>query len=230
MSKNGSDDNWVMNNLPPEYVKLAKEKHLPMPGRVGYGKRPALLIIDMARAWTEAESPMGTDMSETIANINRILEIVRSKEPKIPVYFTVMEYDPSLKGITEVHNRKRPHLARLLTTGSEWLEIDRRLNRQSDELLMKKEHASCLTDTILLRMLISNNCDTLIVTGCSTSQCVMTTCFDAATLGFHVIVPAQAVADRDPIMHRYMLLNLDWKAVDVEPIENVLSYLSNLVS
>ena len=45
-----------------------------------------------------------------------------------------------------------------------------------------------------------------------------------------MIVPAQAVADRDPIMHRYMLLNLDWKAVDVEPIENVLSYLTDLVS
>ena len=54
--------------------------------------------------------------------------------------------------------------------------------------------------------------------------------YDASTLGFHGIVPAEAVADRDPIMHKYMLLNLDWKVVDVEPIEKVLKYLSQLKS
>ena len=218
---------WTEEHLPPEYEKLAREKHLPMPGRVGYGERPAVLVIDMTRAWTEAESPMGTDMTATVSSINRILNVARQSVPKIPVFFTVMAYDPNLKGVTEVHDRKRPHLVRQLIKGSKWLEIDPRLNKQEDELLMEKEHASCLTDTVLLRMMISNKCDTLIVTGCSTSQCVMATCFDAATLGFHVIVPAEAVADRDPIMHQYMLLNLDWKVVDVEPIDQVLQYLSS---
>ncbi len=223
------DKTWAVNHLPPEYQELAKTKHLPMPGRVGYGERPAVLVIDMARAWTEPESPMGTDMTTTINNINCILEIARRTKPKIPVFFTVMEYDPSLKGITEVHNRKRHHLAKQLTRGSYWTEIDPRLHRQPDELLMDKEHGSCFTDTVLLRMLISNKCDTLIITGCSTSFCVMATCYDASTLGFHGIVPAEAVNDRDPIMHQYMLLNLDWKVVDVEPLENVLRYLSRFV-
>ena len=217
---------WTEEHLPPEYQELAKKKHLPMPGRVGYGERPAVLVIDMARAWTEPESPMGTDMANTIASINSILDIARQTEPKIPIFFTVMQYDPSLKGITEVHNRKRPHLARQLIEGSPWLEIDKRLNRQPDELLMVKEHGSCFTDTVLLRMLISNKCDTLIITGCSTSFCVMATCYDCSTLGFHGIVPAEAVADRDPTMHEYMLLNLDWKVIDVEPLEEVLKYLS----
>ena len=79
-------------------------------------------------------------------------------------------------------------------------------------------------------MMISNKCDTLIITGCSTSFCVMATCYDASTLGFHGIVPAEVVADRDLIMHEYMLLNLDWKVVDVEPIEEVLKYLSQFKS
>ena len=224
------EKNWVAEHLPPEYQELAKKRHLPIPGRVGYGERPAVLVIDMARAWTEAESPMGTDMADTIANIKKILDIARQTDPKIPNFFTVMAYDPSLKGITEVHNRKRPHLAKLLLDGSPGIKIDPRLERQPDELLMVKEHGSCFTDTVLLRMMISNKCDTLIITGCSTSFCVMATCYDASTLGFHGIVPAEAVADRDPIMHKYMLLNLDWKVVDVEPIENVLKYLSKFKS
>jgi maleamate amidohydrolase len=217
---------WAEQHLPPEYQELAKKQHLPLPGRVGYGERPAVLVIDMAKAWTDPKSPMGADMSDCIANIKKILDVARQAQPKIPIFFTVMAYDPNLKGITEVHNRKRPHLAKQLTYGSPWIEIDPRLEKQPDELLMVKEHGTCLSDTVLLRMLISNKCDTLIITGCSTSFCVMATCYDTSLLGFHGIVPAEAVSDRDPIMHKYMLLNLDWKVVDVEPIENVLKYLA----
>ncbi len=226
MAEGKSEKTWAEEHLPPDYQELAKKRHLPMPGRVGYGERPAVLVIDMAKAWTDPASPMGTDMTDAIANINKILDIARQTEPRIPIFFSVMEYGPSLKGITEVHNRKRPHLAKQLTTGSPWLEIDPRLERRPDELLIKKEHGSCLTDTVLLRMLISNRCDTLIITGCSISFCVMATAYDAATLGFHGIIPAEAVADRDPIMGKYMLLNLDWKVVDVEPVAQVLKYLS----
>ena len=221
-----SEKTWVERNLPPEYQELAKEKHLPLPGRVGYGERPAVLVIDMAKAWTDPQSPMGTDMTDAIINIKQILNVARQTEPKIPIFFSIMKYDKSLRGITEVHNRKRPHLAKLLVEGSPWLEIDPRLERQRDELLLVKEHGTCFGDTVLLRMLISNKCDTLIITGCSTSFCVMATCYDASMYGFHGIVPAEAIADRDPIMHKYMLLNLDWKVVDVEPTENVLKYLS----
>jgi len=226
MTESEREKTWAEENLPPEYQEIAKQKHLPLPGRVGYGERPAILVIDMARAWTEAESPMGTDMTDTIINIKKILDIARQPGLDIPVFFSIMEYDPSLKGITKVHNSKRPHLAKQLVTGSPWLEIDSRLERRPNELLITKEHGSCFTDTVLLRMMISHKCDTLIITGCSTSFCVMDTCYDASTQGFHGIVPAEAVADRDPIMHKYMLLNLDWKVVDVEPIEKVLQYLS----
>jgi nicotinamidase-related amidase len=224
-----SEETWAQRNLPPDYQEIAKQKHLPLPGRVGYGERPAILVIDMAKAWCDPNSPMGVDMTDCIANIKKILDIARQTEPKIPVFFSIMAYDPSLKGITEVHNRKRPHLAKQLTYGSPWLEIDPRLERQPDEIIITKEHGTCLTDTVLLRMMISNKCDTLIITGCSTSFCVMATCYDTSTLGFHGIVPAEAVADRDPIMHKYMLLNLDWKVVDVEPLDKVLKYLSTFV-
>jgi len=57
----------------------------------------------------------------------------------------------------------------------------------------------------------------------------MDNCYDASTLGFHGIVPAEAVTDRDPIMHKYMLLNMDWKLVDVEPVDKVLAYLQKFV-
>ena len=72
-----SEKTWVERNLPPEYQELAKEKHLPLPGRVGYGERPAVLVIDMAKAWTDPQSPMGTDMTDAINNIKQILNVAR---------------------------------------------------------------------------------------------------------------------------------------------------------
>jgi len=221
---------WAEEHLLPDYQEIAIKRYRPMPWRVGYGERPAVLVIDMARAWTEAESPMGTDMADTVGNIKCLLDVARQTDPKIPIFPSVMEYDPSLKGITEVHNRKRPHLIRQLVEGSPWLEIDPRLERQPDELILVKEHGSCFTDTVLLRMMISNKCDTLIIPGCSTSFCVMATCYDASPPGFHGIVPAEAVADRDLIMHKYILLNLDWKVANVEPVEEVLKYLAQFNS
>ena len=107
MTKNERTNTWTEEHLPPEYRELAKQKHLPMPGRVGYGERPAVLVIDMAKAWTDPQSPMGADMADTIANIKKILDVARQTEPKIPVFFSVMAYDGGLKGITEVHNRER---------------------------------------------------------------------------------------------------------------------------
>ena len=221
---------WAEQHLPRDYQELAKKKHLPMPEHVGYGERLAVLVIDMARSWTEAESPMGTDMTDTVTNIKKILDVGRQTDPKIPMFFSIVEYNPSRKGITEVHSRKRLHLVRQLVECNPWLEIDPRLARQPDELILIKRHGACFTDTVLLRMMISNKCDTLNITGCSTNFCVMATCYDASALGFHGIVPAEAVADRDLIMHKYMLLNLDWKVADVEPIEEVLKYLSQFKS
>jgi nicotinamidase-related amidase len=217
---------WTEQHLPPDYQELAKKRHLPMPGRIGYGERPAVLIIDMAKSWTDPDSPMGSDMTDAIEAINKILEITRRPGGNyIPVYFSLMKYDKELRSITRAHNAKRPHLAKLLVEGSPWLEIDPRLNKRDDELLIVKEHGSCFTDTVLLRTLISNKCDTLIITGCSTSACVMMTACDCNMLGFRGIIPAETVADRDPIMHQYMLLNLDWKVADVEPLKDVLAYL-----
>jgi maleamate amidohydrolase len=60
-------------------------------GRVGWGEHPALLVIDMARAWVDPAQRLGSDLSDVLQSIVRLLDLARSAE--IPIYFTTMAYD-----------------------------------------------------------------------------------------------------------------------------------------
>ena len=81
---------WVEEHLPSEYLAMQEQNKLPAARRIGYGKHPALLIIDMYRAWTDPTSPMGKDMSDTVSVIKNILDVARQTQPKIPIIFLIL--------------------------------------------------------------------------------------------------------------------------------------------
>ncbi len=64
-------------------------------GRGGFGKRPALLVVDMTLGFTDLESPLGTDLDGPIEAIRKLLEAARRAE--IPVVFTTVAYCESDK-------------------------------------------------------------------------------------------------------------------------------------
>lgn len=219
-----------------------QEKHMPTEAkavnerigwgkRMGFGERPALLVIDMAKAWCDPESPMGTDMSVPLANINKVLAVARQITPVIPIIFTVMWY-VSAKEASPVMMKKRGEKNRmeLLRPGSKWVEIDPVLNRRPDEFLLVKKHDSCFTFTNLSELLTLDKVDTVIITGCSTSGCVMATAIDSCAHGYHTIVVEEAVGDRDPSMAAFALLNIDLKHGDLVSVDEVIKYLARFKS
>ena len=103
--------NWTEAHLPPEYLELSKKKHLPMPGRVGYGEHPVILVIDMARAWIDLESPMGADTTKAIANIKKYLISPSRLSRKCPfssVWKVFMT--PVSRGLPKSITRRAQHL------------------------------------------------------------------------------------------------------------------------
>ena len=48
-------------------------------GRVGWGVRPALLVIDMARAWVDPSERLGSDLSGVLTSIQRLLVIAQQR-------------------------------------------------------------------------------------------------------------------------------------------------------
>lgn len=194
-------------------------------GRVGWGERPALLVIDMAGAWTDPGEQIGTDLSAVEAATVRLLGVARRKG--LPVIFTTMAWDPSLAEIGEVVRRKTPHSEKMLI-GSERVALRPALERRPDEPLVVKPRASAFFGTNVEAILTSAKADTAIVVGCSTSGCIRATAESAFNRGYHVIVPAEAVGDRSESAHAANLFDIDARYGDVEPLEAVFARLETL--
>lgn len=188
-------------------------------GRVGFGKKPALIVIDMAKFWLTPGEQIGANLDPIMDGVLQMLEGARSA--KIPVFFTTYGFDPA--DPPSPQNRK---LCFNHKAGDEHLfELDPRMNRRPTEKIVRKRYASAFKGTNLHEMLTSLGIDTLIVTGISTSHCVYATCRDA-TDSFRVIVPQEAVGERCEIFHEVNLLDIDIDLGDVMPIQEVLKELS----
>jgi nicotinamidase-related amidase len=194
-------------------------------GRVGWGERPALLVIDMAGAWTDPGEQIGTDLSSVEDNIVELLAVARAKG--LPVIFTTMSWDPSLTEIGKVVRRKTPHSEKMLH-GTERVTLRPSLERRPDEPLVVKPRASAFFGTNVAAMLTDAKADTTIVVGCSTSGCIRATAESAFNRGYHVIVPAEAVGDRSASAHAANLFDIDARYADVEPVRDVLRTLSRI--
>ena len=191
-------------------------------GRVGFGERPALIVIDLALWWTDArEVRQGSDVDSVIYATCRLLEAARVA--KMPIFFTTWDSDRSMP--------PSPHDLKVrmdLKPGEERLfELDARLGRRDGERLIAKRYASAFKGTNLNENLTALGVDTLIVTGVSTSHCVYATCRDA-TDSFRVIVPREAVGERCEIMHEVNLLDIELDLADVVPLESVVAYIEGL--
>lgn len=189
-------------------------------GRVGFGQRPALLVIDLALFWTRPDTQMGSSVDAVVEACCEVLNAARAAG--IPIFFTTYDYDPA--DPPSPHHKK---LCLSLKPGDEHLlELDPRLGRRPTEKIVHKKYASAFKATNLHEMLTGLSIDTLIVTGLSTSHCVYASCRDA-TNSFRVIVPREAVGERCEIMHEVNLLDIDIDLGDVMPAAEVMAHLTS---
>jgi len=190
-------------------------------GRVGFGERPAVLVVDLIRGFTDERCPLASDLDAEVANTRRILEAARAAGA--PVVMSTVAYDESLSD-AGVWSRKVPN-NEWLVDGSEWVQVDERLARQPGDMLLVKKYASCFFGTDLMSRLASRGVDTLIITGCTTSGCVRASAVDACSYGLRTIVVEDAVGDRAPLSHLTCLFDIDAKYADVVTTDAVLTRL-----
>jgi maleamate amidohydrolase len=197
-------------------------------GRVGFGSRPALVIIDLAKAWVDPNSPIGTPrLEQTVLNTVTILEEARAAG--IPTFFTVMSYDSELKEPGRNMLAKSRHL-KMMTRGSHWLELDPRLERRDDEPLIHKQRASAFFGTTFLSQLIDAEADTLVIVGCSTSGCIRATAESSSDLNFRTIVVGDTVNDRSESAHEANLFDIDNRYADVVSMSAIVEYFNGIAA
>ena len=194
-------------------------------GKVGFGERPAVLVIDLAKAWTDSASPLGSDLSGPIAETVRILRAARAKQ--LPIFFTTMAFEPDFSDLGENVRRKKP-VSEFQVKGTEWVELVPELERRPNEVLINKPRASSFFSTNLLGLLTGQQVDTLIITGCSTSGCVRATSQTSHDHNLRTIVPRQAVGDRSKSAHDAALFDINARMADVVDVQDVLDYIEGL--
>lgn len=191
-------------------------------GRVGFGGSPAILVIDLARAWTDPGAPLGADLQDVIGQTRQILDAGRVAG--VPIFFTVMAFEPNFADRGEVIARKVGHRPTQVK-GTAWVELEPSLERQPTEVLITKQRASAFFGTSLLSQLIGQGIDTVIITGCSTSGCIRATAQDSHDMNFHTIVAREAVGDRSSSAHEANLFDIDARLADVVDVSEVIEYL-----
>ena len=159
---------------------------------VTLGSRPAVLVVDFSRGFTDPESTMGSDLTEEVEVTNRLLAAAREKG--IPVIFTTIGFESNLKD-GSLWLQKAPGLAEL-QVGGKWVEIDPRLERREDEVVILKKGASAFFGTNLPSVLVSQNVDTIVLCGATTSGCIRATAVDLLQYGYPTLVPRECVGEK----------------------------------
>ncbi len=194
-------------------------------GRVGWGTKPALLVIDMCVGFTSPESPLVCESDGPAAAIAQLL--AASREAQLPVIFTTVSYGEYEKRSNAMLLLKMPG-GLTCAEGTRWVEIDPRVAPLPDEPVFTKVVPSAFFGSTLSSLLRAEGVDTVIVTGVSTSGCVRATVVDACSYGFRAIVPREACGDRIASAHEASLFDIDFKYGDVVSVADALRHLKAL--
>lgn len=196
--------------------------------RIGFGKRPALVHIDLANGWTKPGHAFSCDgMDVIIPAVQRLNEAARKK--RIPIVYTTTGYnvtDPLNTDMGLWHKKIPTELLNL--ADKELVAIDERIAPEPGDQVIVKKRASGFHGTNLSSFLTANSVDTVIITGVTMAGCVRHTTEDAIAEGFRPIVVREAVGDRVPGVVEWNLFDIDSKFGDVESVDTVVDYLEGL--
>lgn len=193
--------------------------------RIGYGDRPALLIVDMLRAFTDPAAPLGANLDAEIAACSKL--IAAARESGAPVIFSTGAYEDADLRDAGIWAAKIGGLT-TLRAGGDGPKIDSRLDFRFTDPLVVKKYASCFYGTDLVSRLLAYRIDTLIIGGCTTSGCVRATVVDSVQTGFRPMVVREAVGDRSPSAHTQSLFDMDAKYADVVALDDAIGYFARM--
>ncbi|MEL6877400.1 MAG: isochorismatase family protein [Pseudomonadota bacterium] len=190
-------------------------------GRIGFGQRPALILIDFVEAYFAKDSPLYANVDAALAAAIELRNAAR--EAGVQVIYTNVEFHPSMVDGGRFAQKigALSSFARGNPLGA-WPEG---LEPNADELVISKQYASAFFGTSLASTLTAQGHDSLIITGLSTSGCVRATSLDACQHGFIPLVVEEAVGDRHEDVHRANLFDMNAKYGDVVSLAETLKHV-----
>ena len=199
--------------------------------RIGFGRRPALISVDLANAWTRPGNPFtceGMD-DRIIPAMQSLLKAFRANG-HVVVHVTTAYQNTNRQDPTTdmgLWHCKIPVEAVDLSQPELWA-IDSRIAPSDGEYVMLKKRASAFSGTPLAGYLRAAGVDTILVTGVTATACVRTTICDGLAEGFRTIAVREAIGDRVPGAVAWNLYDIDAKFADVESVDTCVDYLDTV--
>lgn len=195
--------------------------------RVGFGERPALLIVDMQWDFVDPASPSTCAplAVDRLPDIRRLLDA--SRAAGIPVFFSQGLVAPDLSdvGLWKGWAHRTGHSQ---VEGTRGAEIVPELAPLPGEHVVRKRRPSAFFGTDLDTFLRGSRVDTLILAGSSMSGCVRATVVDGFSLDYRVMMVRECVVDRTVELCDRNLFDMDAKYADAVSLEETLAYLGTI--
>ena len=191
---------------------------------IDFGKKPAILVVDLQLAFTDPKFPNG-DMPMVDKATNKISELLKLDRSKnIPIASCYTAYD-SLK---DMPLWKVKAVRDEFYHGHPCTAMDPRIYDQNYDFNFCKNAPSMFFLTPLTTFLRKENVDTVIITGCVTSGCVRATVIDAFSHGFRVFVPEDCVGDVEERPHQDNLRDISRRYAEVIDSKACAEYIDSL--
>lgn len=194
-------------------------------GGMGFGKRPALVIVDFMNGFTDTNYPLGASCDAQIQETNKLLDAAHAAH--VPAIFSIIQYDDEKMSDAGLWIKKIGGLNSLMAN-SEAVQLDSRLHKTADDTILIKKYASCFFGTDLASRLHAKGIDTVLIMGATTSGCVRATAVDSCQNGFKTIVVKDASADRSQVAHDQALVDVETKYGDVVTTHDGVAYLKSI--
>lgn len=207
----------MSNTLTDNYAKAYNTK-------VGFGARPALILIDFCQAYFDPDCDLFAGVDDALASALRIR--AAAHDAGVPVVLTNVVYHPTAINGGRFFEKAAP--LRNFIEGSPMGAWPAGLTPRTDELVVSKQYPSAFFGTSLASTLTALGRDSVILTGLTTSGCVRATCVDAMSHGFRTAVVADACGDRHPSPHEANLFDMNAKYADVISESDTLEFFARL--
>jgi nicotinamidase-related amidase len=216
--------------IPPQDIARFSDGETALHRAPTFGERPALIIVDMTRAFVDDAYPTGCSEAgePAVRSIARLLAAAREQD--LPVVFTKCFADPEYRPVRRQTGRWKMDVAQptdpMLPSGD--VIVDELAPRPGEIVIHKQLKPSAFFGTTLAADLIAESVDTVIVTGMTTSGCVRATAVDAFQFNFNVTLVEEACGDRSHISHCVTLFDLHMKYADVVTEHDAHRFLSSV--
>lgn len=190
--------------------------------RLGFGERPAVLVIDMCAAYFTHGSPLDLGSTEAVGGCQAL--VAGARKAGVSVIWSRVEFEPGGAN-GGVFYRKVGALASFDRGNplGDWLP---ELTPVEGDIVITKQGASAFFGTSLSDTLNDLQIDTLLIGGVSTSGCVRASAIDACQSNVVPVVVPEACGDREPQIHESNLFDIDAKYGDVRPLAEVIEHLA----